>query len=369
MEPIRILIDSTTMDRGGAETLIMNIYRCIDRLRVQFDFILHCDYKSAYEEEISSLGGRIFKLPKYRLYNGISFRKALRYFFRTHPEYRIIHCHAMNSAPVVLDEANRCGLHTIAHSHATTNGHGPQAWIRDFSRRNLYRIAEYRFACSEEAGKWLYREKASFSIVANGIDTEKYAFNPEERNQQRKSLNIKPETSVIGTVGRLSGEKNHLFLLDIFSVFHTKHPDSILLIVGDGPLFSQLQKKAINLGVEDSVIFTGSRPDVEKKLCAMDVFVLPSLYEAFPVTLVEAQCSGLPCVVSDFITKEVDITNLIKRVSLSGDSHHWTEIIEQNTDYKRKDNSVMIREKGFDIRTTAKRLQDFYLELQTKSRR
>ena len=363
MEPVRVLINNTTMDRGGAETLIMNVYREIDRTKVQFDFLLHCDYKSAYENEITSLGGLIYKLPKYRLFNEVPFRNALKKFFCSHPQYHIIHCHLMNSASIVLDEANKCGLHTIAHSHATTNGSGPQAWIRDFLHRNLYRIAEYRFACSTDAGNWLFRGKAPFTIIRNGVDTSKFIYNPELGMMTRKDLSIEPKTIVLGNVGRLSKEKNHSFLLDIFSVFHEKHPDSVLVIVGTGPLLSRLQTKAKRLNLLENIIFTGSRPDVEKMLCTMDVFVFPSLFEGLPVTLIEAQCSGLPCVISDIITTEIDATELLTRISLSDGVETWVKHIEEALSIKRESHSEDIKNYGYDIKTTARELQDFYLNL------
>ena len=363
MKPVRVLIDNATMDRGGAETFIMNVYRNLDREKVQFDFLLHCDYKSAYEEEISSLGGLIFKLPAYKIYNAASYRKALSNFFESHPEYRIIHSHLMNSSAITLDVANKYGLRTISHSHASSNGFGPGAWIRDFTHRNLYRIAEYRFACSEKAGKWLYRGKAPFTVVKNGINTTLYGYNQDNRQEIRKEFGIKKDTVVFGTVGRLSKEKNQLFLLEIFANYKKTNRNSILLITGDGPLLTQLKTKASRLEVMDSVIFTGIRSDVEKILCAMDIFILPSLYEGFPVTLVETQCAGLPCLISDSITPEVKITNLITENSLSDSVDKWVASINQILELPRMDRSEEIRKAGYDIKTTAGELERFYLSL------
>lgn len=363
MEPIRVLIDNATMDRGGAEAFIMNVYRNLDREKVQFDFLLHCDHRSAYEEEIESLGGFIFKLPAYKIYNASSYKKALSSFFESHSEYKIIHSHLMNSSSVTLDVANKHGLHTISHSHASSNGFGPGAWIRDFTHRNLYRIAEYRFACSEKAGNWLYRGKAPFTIVKNGINSTLYGFNQDNRQETRNELGIKKDTVVFGTVGRLSKEKNQSFLLEVFANYKKINHNSVLIITGDGPLLPQLRAKASQLGVMDSVIFTGVRSDVERILCAMDVFILPSLYEGFPVTLVEAQCTGLPCLISDSITSEVKITNLITEKSLSDSVEKWVASINQVLKLPRKDRSEEIRKAGYDIKTTASDLERFYLSL------
>lgn len=362
MEPIRVLLVSTTMDRAGAETLIMNIYKSIDRTRVQFDFILHCNYKSHYEDEIVAMGGRVFKLPPYRIINEYSFRKAYREFFKAHPEYKIIHAHIYNTASIFLDEANKCGLHTIAHSHNTSNGKGPKAWFRNYLHRNLYKIAEYRFACSEQAGKWLYKNKADFTVVRNGIDTEKFSFSEEKREIGRKALGISPEKTIVGHVGRFEVAKNHDRLIDIFSNYHKSNPDSVLVLVGSGSLENEIKTKVATLGLQDCVIFTGVRQDIDNLLCAMDVFLFPSLYEGLPVTLVEAQCTGIPCVVSDIITDEVDIAGLMKKVSLSDDNNSWTHAIEDAQKIERKDCSDIIRKAGYEIKDIANWLQNFYIE-------
>lgn len=363
MKPIRVLIDNATMDRGGAEAFIMNVYRNLDRTKVQFDFLLHCDYKSAYEEEIEALGGVVFKLPAYKIYNATSYRKALSAFFEAHPEYRIIHSHLMNSSAITLDIANKHGLHTIAHSHASSNGFGPGAWIRDFTHRNLYRIAEYRFACSEKAGKWLYRGMAPFTVVKNGINSTLFDYSLDNRLEIRKEFGIQPDTVVLGTVGRLSKEKNQSFLLELFANYKKTNQNSILIITGDGPLLTQLKAKASQLGVMDSVIFSGVRTDVEKILCAMDIFILPSQYEGFPVTLVEAQCTGLPCLISDAITSEVKLTDLITENSLSDSIEEWISSINEVLKLPRKGRSDEIQKAGYDIKTTAGELERFYLSL------
>ena len=366
--PVRVLIVSITMDRGGAETLVMNIYRSLDRSKVQFDFILHCNYRSAYEDEIESLGGKIYHLPDFKIYNEFSYRRNFRKFFITHPEYHVIHSHVNNTASIFLDEANKCGLHTITHSHCTSNGSGPRAWIRDFYRRNLYKIAEYRFACSEEAGKWHFRKRAPYTVIKNGIDTEKFRFNEIARYEIRKELNIPDNAPVLGHVGRFDPVKNHLFILDVFKCLCQKHPDARLVLTGDGPTQKSVEKAVEQAGMTDRVIFTGSRQDVYRLYSAFDVFIFPSIYEGLPLTLIEAQCSGLPCVISSHLTDEFEITDLIHRTDLSASPEVWVNTIEQCIGKERKDNSELIGEKGYDIRATARMLQDFYTKLHSEKR-
>lgn len=363
MKPVRILIENTTMNLGGAESLIMNIYRKIDRDRLQFDFILHCKEKSAFEDEILSLGGIVYKFPVFKVFNIISYRRAFRNFFKAHRDYKVIHGHAMNTAAIYLDEANKAGLHTIAHSHNTSNGKGPSAWIRDYFRRNLYKIAEYRLACSEEAGKWLFRNKVSFKVIKNGINTDNYIFNSASRKIIRDEFHISDSTIVLGNVGNLITSKNHSFLLEVFSQFVKKNKDSILLLIGSGPLRKDLEEKAIKLGIRKQVILTGARRDVNELLNAMDYFVFPSLFEGLPVTLVEAQCNGLPCIISDIISDEVIITDLVSKLPLKSGPDAWSEAIYQTPVSERKNMSEAIRSAGYDISETAKELQEFYLNL------
>ena len=357
----RILICNTTMDRGGAETFIMNLYRAVDKSKIQFDFILNCNYESAYEKEILALGGKIYKLPVYKLFNHFSFKKKYRNFFKNHPQYNLIYGHNINSAAVYLKTASKEKLHTVSHCHCTTNGKGLNAKIRDFVRRNLYRIAEYRFACSEEAGKWAYREKAPFKVINNGIDCAKFAFNLQARNSIRNFYKIPENAFVLGHVGRLQEEKNHSFLLEVFTAFHKKKPDSYLMLVGSGNLEEQIKNKAKALGIEKQLIMTGVRTDVENCLSAMDAFVFPSLFEGLPLTLVEAQCSGLTCFVSDIITESVNLTNLFKKISLNESAEIWAEKIYASKE--RQGYPQAIKKAGFDIFDIAENLQSFLLKL------
>ena len=365
MEPVRILQISYSMDLGGAESLIMNLYRHIDRSRVQFDFLLHCPEGSAYEKEIRELGGRIFRIPRYLLYNKLSYEKNLTSFLESHPEYRIIHDHLMDSASETLRVAGRMGRITIAHSHTADVPFSAGELLRSFLRRDLWKIADYRFACSEEAGKWLYRGKADFTVLRNGIETKAFGFDMKERERVRKELGIPESAFVVGTVGRMVRYKNQARLPGIIGELEKTGTDTRLLLVGDGPEKEEIVKNAGRLGVSDHLIFTGPRKDVTGLLMGMDAFVLPSLYEGLGIVLVEAQASGLPCIFTDSIPADVDIIpELVHRVALSDPDSTWARtLLDARPIENRETAAGTVEGKGYDIKTSASQLQEFYLSL------
>ena len=364
MAPIRILQVINGMDRGGAETVVMNLYRHIDHQLIQFDFLVHTTRNCVYDDEIQALGGKIFRAPSYRLVNHFSYCKWLQRFFEAHPEYHIIHGHQYSTAAIYLSVAKKYGLVTIAHSHSTSNGFNISAIIKNMIQRPLYRIADYRIACSQAAGEWLYRGKADFQVLPNSIDTNLYRFSPGLRDKTRSELKIAPNAFVIGHVGRFCKVKNHTMLLNIFTEIHEIKPQSKLLLVGDGPLRKEIEQKAAQLGLMDAVLFTGIRSDVAAILQAMDIFVFPSLYEGLPVTLIEAQAVGLPCVIADHITQEVCLTKLIHRKSLKDSIESWARMVYTVASAtKRQDMQTVIQEAGYDIQDSAKTLMSLYLNL------
>lgn len=366
-ETVRILQISYGMDRGGAETLIMNIYRNIDRTKVQFDFLLHNPERTAYEDEIESLGGRIYRIPRFLGYNKFSYDRNLKKFLLSHPEYRIIHDHLMDSADETFRVAKKLGRITIAHSHIAQTYSSLSDIIRFFFRRNLYKTASYRFACSKEAGDWLYRKKADYVVLNNGIDTERYKFLKEIRDRKRNELGIAPETFLITNIGRMVGQKNQKRLLDIFALYHDTDKDSKLAVIGTGPLENELKEKTEKKGLADDVLFLGSHSDVNEILMASDLFLFPSLFEGLGIVLVEAEATGLECVFSSNIPGEVDlIPSLMTRVSLEDTDEEWARRIrEVKSDKKpeRNEQYLAVRNKGYDIRKSAAFMEDFYLRI------
>lgn len=355
------------MNLGGAETLIMNLYRNIDRSRVQFDFLLHSPEESAYEKEILALGGRIFRIPRYLGYNKKTYEKNLTDFLRAHSEFTIVHDHLMDSAAETLKVVKKLGRIAVAHSH-TSSAFSLTDLYRFFFRKNLWKIADYRFACSEEAGRWLYRNKADFVVLKNGINTEKFRFSENFRTSKRHEFGIAESTKLYGTVGRLDKNKNQIRLLGIIKLILTLQPDSKLMIVGNGPFEKKITDTARKLNMEDRIILTGPRTDVNELLCAMDSFVFTSFSEGLGIALVEAQASGLPCIFTETIPNEVDlIPELIHRVSLSEPDETWATIAISCTPQKNRAEAFkVVAEKGYDIKTSAEQLQCFYLGLMGK---
>lgn len=366
---IRVLHMIASLDVGGSQTMMMNIYRNIDREKIQFDFIIDHPNETYFAPEIESLGGRVYTLAGFHGTNAGEIRRDWNNFFYTHPEYRILHSHSRSYASLYLPVAKKHGLKTIIHSHSTNSGTGLKGAVKAVLQLPLREQADILMACSQSSGEWLYGKRACnsprFVLLPNGIDTRRFALPPEVRQRYRRELGVEGRF-VIGNVGRFRDVKNHSFLLDAFQKAHEKEPDAVLLLVGVGPLQQAMAEKAVALGVADRVLMTGNRDDVPELLSAMDVFAFPSLWEGLPMTVVEAQAAGLPCVLSDTITREVDVSPLVKYLPL-GDPDQWAgELLKRR---ERMDASEAIRKAGFDIRDSAKKLTALYTRLDREAAR
>lgn len=360
---IRVLQIVTHMNRGGLETMLMNYYRHINRTKIQFDFLTHREYDGDYGKEIRELGGKIFHLP---ILNPFSrkYKNALRHFFDKHPEYTIIHVHQDCLSSVILKVAQRCNIKVrISHSHCANQDKDIKYPIKLYYQRFISKYATELMACGNDAGMWMFRG-APFKILNNAIDAKKYIYSSNERILQRRKWGIKPYELLIGHVGRFSPSKNHLFLVDIFEAIQRK-TSAKLILVGDekGELAEQVKEKVSKLGLRDKVIFAGLRDDVAELMQAMDVFVFPSNYEGLPVTLIEAQAAGLPCLISDKVPIECKMTDLIRQLSLSNGAEAWAEQAVINASIVREDTFEKISQAGFDIVENAKWLQSLYLKI------
>lgn len=367
-QPIRVLHCFGRMDRGGAETYIMNIYRKINRKKVQFDFVVHTNDICAYDDEILSLGGNIYRVPRYKGINMIEYIQAWKNLFNTHNDkWKIIHAHMFTTATIYLKIAKKHGLVTIVHSHSTAAGFGLLSKVKSLVQYPVRYIADYLFACSQSAGEWLYGEKhitnERFRVLNNAIDSKAFSFNLEKRYHKRTEMEI-DKKFVIGHIGRFIETKNHEFIVDIFYDVVKKEKDSMLLLVGDGKMRSQIEEKVKKMNLSNNVIFAGIRSDIPDLLQVMDVLIFPSIYEGLPVTLIEAQASGLKIFASDVITNEVAITNNIEFMSLNSSAEVWADrIMEYRDGYERKDTSQEIIAAGYDVKNNAQELEQFYLSI------
>ena len=367
-EPIRIAQVVGKMVSGGMESVVMNYYRNIDRSQIQFDFIVDEDSTHIPREEIESLGGRIYIVPPYqKLFQYI---KELKKIFKEN-QYKIVHSHLNSLSVFPLYAAKKAKVPIrIAHSHSTSTK-DKREWKRNILK-NILKLfskvnANYFFACTTYAGEWLFGNKIvndeKFMIVNNAILTEKFEHNEEVRKELRKNLNLE-EKFVLGHIGRFMHQKNHNFLIDIFEKVHQKCPESVLLLVGDGPLKEKIIQKVTLLGVTDCVQFIKSTPEVWKYYQAMDLFVFPSLYEGLGMVLVEAQIAEVPCIASSVVPEDATISNKIQYVSLEENAETWAKMILETKQKKGK--IQYINKEKYDIKEEAKKLQNKYFELLRK---
>lgn len=363
-KPIHILHVLGGLDAGGAESFVMNLYRSVDRTQVQFDFIKHVSQKGMFEDEILSLGGKIFTCPRYTGKNHFTYCKWWNDFFLTHPEYKIIHGHVRSTSAIYLLIAKKHGLITIIHSHSTSNGKGTMGMLKTVMQYPTRYIADYLFACSEKAGKWMYgqyvSQKLNYKIVPNGIDLARFEFKLQKRKQIRQYLGIQDNEMVIGHVGRFTAAKNHEFLIRVFQAYREKHAYAKLLLVGEGELLESIKSKCRELNILENVIFTGNRSDTENFYQAMDVMAFPSLWEGLGIVLIEAQANNLPCFVSKTIPKEAIITDSVKTLSLH-EIRPWVKEIEN---LKKCDRSAPMNMglQKYNMKTISRKMQKFYLE-------
>ncbi len=360
---IRVLHMIASLDVGGSQTMMMNIYRHIDREKIQFDFVIDHPAETYFVPEIEALGGRVHVLPAFHGTNAGEIRRDWNNFFYLHPEYHVLHSHTRSYASLYLPQARRHGVMTIIHSHSTSTGGGVRGAVKSVLQLPLRFQADGLMACSRDAGEWLFGKTACrserFILLPNGIDLDRFTVGREKRAQYRRELGLEGRY-VIGHVGRFYDVKNHSFLLDAFQKVHEREPDAVLLLVGVGPLQQAMAQKAVDLGVAEQVIMTGNRDDVPELLSAMDVFAFPSLWEGLPVTVVEAQAAGLPCVLSDTITREVDVSPLVERLPL-GDPELWAARLLERRPHL--DVSADIVRAGFDICSSARKLSELYTRL------
>lgn len=368
---IRVLHITETLSAAGIESFIMNLYRTIDKSRVQFDFFVLRNEKEFYDAEIENLGGKKYWIQsdkKNTLIKILNESVLLNSFLKTNP-YDIVHIHYTTTlrAPYLF-ACKRANVSTrIYHSHsAFVLGKSKfKMLIYEYMKGVIEKNGTDFFACSEAAAKWIYSENmindGKVKVIFNGIDVEKFKFDSDRRLTVRKELHIGDEFVIIHT-GRFLDQKNHEFILDVFNELLKEDKKAKLLLLGTGELLNGIKVKVNKLGIDSSVVFLGVKDNVYDYLSAADCYIMPSLYEGLPVAAVEAQCSGLPCVFSENITKEIELTKNVRFLSLNAPISNWVTAVKESKNLIRGDDSLVIQKKGYDMRQVALNLQNFYIE-------
>lgn len=362
-KPFRVLHVVTHMNRGGLETMIMNYYRNIDRNIIQFDFLTHRpeEEKKDYDAEIESLGGRIFHIQRLNPFS-ISYKRQLKQFFLKHPEYKIVHVHQDCMSGVILKIAKKCGIPVrIAHCHSSNQDKNLYYPLKLLLKKNISKYATALFACGEKAGRWMFGKKAKFSVLPNAIRCNDYRFDKNKRTAIRKQLGIDNGALVVGLVARFSKVKNHPFLVDMFEELNKREPDSFLVLVGDGETRKTVVDYVKNKNLSSRVLFLGIRTDIPDLLQSFDFFVMPSLYEGLPVSIIEAQASGLMCFISDKVPIDCNLTGKVKQLKISDTPLLWANEVLKNKNYERVSNYENIKNEGFDIVNNSLVLTNYYL--------
>lgn len=356
----RVLCILSSMNAGGAETFLMKIYRCLDRYSYQMDFCINTTEKCFYEEEIQELGGKVFRIPN-KSANLIGFKEALSEIIKGNKYSTVLRI--TSSAAGFLDckvsreaGATRC----CVRSSNSSDGKTIKAKIAHRLGRLLYRgYVDVMIAPSDKAAIYTFGGKAwkngLVNILHNGIDVNIFKFSSESRDIIRTEFGIEPSQFVIGHVGRFYEQKNHKYLISVYEEVVKRNRDCKLLLVGKGPLLPSIKEMVSRKGLDDSVIFAGERDDVPAIMSAIDVFVMPSLYEGMPNTVIEAQAAGLHCILADTITKEANITGLVNYLPLTNPAD-WATNILKNVGAKREITDQFFKNARYDIQSTT---QDF----------
>lgn len=352
---------------GGVEQCAMNYYRNIDKSKIQFDFICDSDSTNIPYDEIEVLGGRCIIVPPYQ--NIFKFQKVFEKICREN-KYKIVHSNVNSLSILPLKAAKKAGVPIrIAHSHSTSN---KKEWKKTLIKESLKpfskKYSTNYFACTEFAGRWLFGDKTynegNVTLINNAIELNSFDYNEEVRKEKRNEFNINDNTLVVGHVGRFVVQKNHSFLIDIFNEIHKKNQNSVLILIGEGPLEEKIKEKVKKIGLQGCVEFLGKRNDVNKYYQAMDIFLFPSLYEGLGMCLIEAQVSGLRCITSTEVPKVVKITKYIEFLNLKNKAGIWAnECLKEMKELERKSQMEVISKNGYDIKKEAKKLENIYLEM------
>ena len=361
-EPIRVLHILQRMEAGGTQAFLMNIYRKLDRSKVQFDFLVEYPDKQFYDDEIRELGGRIYYSTVRKDLNMSKFLKELKRILLLEYPYKIVHMHTYSIGYFCLKTARQCGVPIrIAHSHSNSMTKDYKMYVKTILQR-LYTIyATDLFACSEEAGKYLFHDK-QFCILTNAIDSYQFISNINTRYLVRKELGAE-NSFIVGHVGRFKPEKNHFFLIDVFCEIKRRRQNAKLLLIGNGDPSEEIQNYVNRKELSDDIILLTNRHDIKRLYQAMDVFVFPSKYEGLGIAAIEAQAAGIPIVCSEGVPPETDITPIYRKLMLSDGAEKWADAaleMAQNPNAHTNMQQYVI-DAGFDVDATAKKIEEYYI--------
>lgn len=363
--PIRIAHVMGKWLGGGVEAVVMNYYRHIDRSKIQFDFICDDDSTNIPYEEIESMGGRIVLIPPYQ--KVLQYQQALRKVLRD-GDYKVVHSHINALSVFPLKAAKDAGVVTrIAHSHSTTN---KVEWKKNLLKNVLKPFskvyATHYFACTEHAGRWLFGNKTfdqgEVFILNNAIDTSEFKYNTKIRQLKREELGVSDDTLVVGHIGRFVQQKNHHYVIDVFNEVYKQNKNSILVLIGQGPLQVEIENKVKELDLFGAVKFLGQREDVHEWYQAFDAFLFPSIYEGLGMVAIEAQCAGCYCLASTEVPSVAKVTDNIDFLDLNQGPKKWTEyLLNQTPNRKSKNCELEVAKQGYDIKKEVKSLELLYL--------
>lgn len=358
----KILFVSGSLSQNGTEMFMMNVLRGIDKNNFHIDFCIFSNEITPNRLEAESFGCKVYVLPSRREYPIKSIVENYKFIKKYAKEYDVVHWNGGNLSSIIgfvlykhFDIPIR-----IVHAHSSSSVGFHNKLLHTLHREFIGFFCTHYFACSIKAAKYFYKSKPFF-IIRNGIDVVKFDYNNQIRNDVREEFEIPVDAQVFGHVGRFDDNKNHSFLLDIFANYCVNNKDAFLLLVGHGETFDDVVRKISDLGLSHKVILTGIRNDVNRLLQAMDCFVMPSKFEGMPFVLIEAQCSGLPCFVSDSIDNDVDITGNVKFLPISNGAQFWSKIIcDDLMRFVRKSQIKIVEDKGFSLKSTVEYLEKIY---------
>ena len=366
-KPVKILQIVGSMHPGGIENFVMNLYEHIDRERFPFDFVVHKQQEGDYTERIEELGGQIYLLPRLTRHPVRNLRGIYRLVKEKH--YDIVIRHTPNAliAPQLL-AARLAGAHTICHAHSETD---KQKVLHTVGKALMKIAAERRIACSVNAGKWMFG-KQHYDMVHNAVDIAAFQYSKEKEEKIRNEFQL-GERHIYGHVGNFVWSKNHLLMLHFFKDIQKQDPEAVLFFVGQGTMQKEIEEKVQELSLQDSVILTGVRKDVPVLMSAFNVLLFPSVYEGLPLTLIEAQAAGLPCLISDSITSDVIVTEgLVRPYSLEKSSAEWAaqavSMVRENNEFTRKCQREQITRAGYDIDALAKWYENYFTQIAAENK-